>query len=46
MTSATFRLPGPLAVTVAFKSDGDLVGQPGYLFKIGSNGKYQEIPTK
>jgi branched-chain amino acid transport system substrate-binding protein len=36
----------PLAVTVAFKSNGDLVGQPGYLFKIGSDGKYQEIPPK
>jgi branched-chain amino acid transport system substrate-binding protein len=36
----------PLAVTIAFKSDGDLVGQPGYLFKIGSNGKYSEIPVK
>jgi ABC-type branched-subunit amino acid transport system substrate-binding protein len=36
----------PLAVTVAFKSNGDLVGQPGYLFKIGSNGKYTEIPNK
>ncbi|HYZ81894.1 MAG TPA: branched-chain amino acid ABC transporter substrate-binding protein [Solirubrobacteraceae bacterium] len=36
----------PLAVTIAFKSDGDLVGQPGYLFKIGSNGKYTEIPNK
>jgi len=36
----------PLAVTIAFKSNGDLVGQPGYLFKIGSNGKYTEIPAK
>jgi hypothetical protein len=43
------NIPGsqnPLAVTVAFKSNGDLVGQPGYLFKIGSDGKYQEIPAK
>jgi len=36
----------PLAVTIAFKSNGDLVGQPGYLFKIGSDGKYTEIPPK
>ena len=36
----------PLGVQVAFKSNGDLVGQPGYLFKIGSDGKYTEIPNK
>jgi branched-chain amino acid transport system substrate-binding protein len=36
----------PLAVTIAFKSNGDLVGQPGYLFKIGSDGKYSQIPNK
>ncbi|MFL5864413.1 MAG: ABC transporter substrate-binding protein, partial [Solirubrobacteraceae bacterium] len=36
----------PLAIHVAFKSDGDLVGQPGYLFKISSSGKYETIPNK
>jgi branched-chain amino acid transport system substrate-binding protein len=36
----------PLGATVAFKSNGDLVGQPGYLFKITSSGKYISIPNK
>jgi branched-chain amino acid transport system substrate-binding protein len=36
----------PLGATIAFKSDGDLVGQPGYLFKISSSGKYVSIPNK
>ena len=36
----------PLGATIAFKSDGDLVGQPGYLFKINSAGKYISIPNK
>ncbi|HTU97800.1 MAG TPA: branched-chain amino acid ABC transporter substrate-binding protein [Solirubrobacteraceae bacterium] len=36
----------PLGATIAFKSNGDLVGQPGYLFKISSSGKYQTIPNK
>jgi branched-chain amino acid transport system substrate-binding protein len=36
----------PLGVTVAFKSNGDIVGQPGYLFKISSSGKYDTIPNK
>lgn len=35
----------PLGVPVAFQSDGDLVGQPGYLFKINSAGKYIPIPN-
>ena len=36
----------PLGVQVAFKPNGDIVGQPGYLFKISSSGKYVEIPNK
>ena len=36
----------PLGIEVAFKSNGDLVGQPGYLFKIESGGKYVTIPNK
>jgi branched-chain amino acid transport system substrate-binding protein len=36
----------PLGATVAFQKDGDLVGQPGYLFKINSAGKYISIPNK
>jgi branched-chain amino acid transport system substrate-binding protein len=36
----------PLAATIAFKANGDLVGQPGYLFKIDSAGKYVSIPNK
>ncbi|HZE18440.1 MAG TPA: hypothetical protein VE197_23595, partial [Mycobacterium sp.] len=35
----------PLGVTIAFKSNGDIVGQPGYLFKIESGGKYVAIPN-
>jgi branched-chain amino acid transport system substrate-binding protein len=36
----------PLGVQVAFKPNGDIVGQPGYLFKIESGGKYVSIPNK
>src|ERR1700744_6255809 len=36
----------PLAAQIAFKPNGDLVGQPGYLFKISSSGKYETIPNK
>jgi branched-chain amino acid transport system substrate-binding protein len=36
----------PLGATVGFQKDGDLVGQPGYLFKINSAGKYISIPNK
>lgn len=36
----------PLAAHVAFKSNGDLVGQPGYLFKIAPSGKYETISNK
>jgi branched-chain amino acid transport system substrate-binding protein len=36
----------PLGVTIAFQKDGDIVGQPGYLFKIESGGKYAAIPNK
>lgn len=36
----------PLGIQIAFKSDGDLVGQPGYLFKIEAGGKYVPIPNK
>jgi branched-chain amino acid transport system substrate-binding protein len=35
----------PLGATIAFKSDGDLVGQPGFLFKIEPSGKYVSIPN-
>jgi hypothetical protein len=35
----------PLSATIAFKPNGDLVGQPGYLFKIESGGKYVAIPN-
>jgi branched-chain amino acid transport system substrate-binding protein len=36
----------PLGTTIAFQSNGDLVGQPGYLFKIDSAGKYVSVPNK
>lgn len=36
----------PLGILIAFRSNGDLVGSPGYLFKIGSKGTYVAIPTK
>jgi branched-chain amino acid transport system substrate-binding protein len=36
----------PLDVTIAFQRDGDIVGQPGYLFKIENGGKYVAIPNK
>ncbi len=36
----------PMAVNIAFKPNGDIVGQPGYLFKISSSGKYETIPNK
>jgi branched-chain amino acid transport system substrate-binding protein len=36
----------PLGATIAFKPNGDLLGQPGYLFKINSAGKYISIPNK
>jgi branched-chain amino acid transport system substrate-binding protein len=36
----------PLGAQVAFKPNGDLVGQPGYLFKISASGKYLSIPNK
>jgi branched-chain amino acid transport system substrate-binding protein len=36
----------PLGVLIAFTSSGDLVGSPGYLFKINSAGKYISIPNK
>ena len=36
----------PLGVKVAFQSNGDLVGSPGYLFKIEKDGTYKEIPPK
>jgi branched-chain amino acid transport system substrate-binding protein len=35
----------PLGVAIAFKPNGDLVGQPGYLFKISPAGKYVSIPN-
>jgi branched-chain amino acid transport system substrate-binding protein len=36
----------PLGVKLAFTSKGNLVGSPGYLFKINSAGKYVPIPNK
>ena len=36
----------PLGAQVAFKPNGDLVGQPGYLFKISASGKYESVPNK
>ena len=36
----------PLDVNIAFQRDGDIVGQPGYLFKIENGGKYVAIPNK
>jgi branched-chain amino acid transport system substrate-binding protein len=36
----------PLGAQVKFKPNGDLVGQPGFLFKISSSGKYETIPNK
>jgi branched-chain amino acid transport system substrate-binding protein len=36
----------PLGAQVAFKPNGDLVGQPGFLFKISGSGKYVTIPNK
>jgi branched-chain amino acid transport system substrate-binding protein len=35
-----------LNIPVAFDPDGNLAGNYGYLFKIGSSGAYSEIPTK
>ena len=35
----------PLGVQIAFRPNGDLVGQPGYLFKIEAGGKYVPIPN-
>jgi branched-chain amino acid transport system substrate-binding protein len=36
----------PLSIPVAFQSNGDLAGNPGFLFKINGSGKYVAIPTK
>jgi branched-chain amino acid transport system substrate-binding protein len=36
----------PLGIPIAFASNGDLNGNYGYLFKIGANGQYTEIPPK
>jgi branched-chain amino acid transport system substrate-binding protein len=36
----------PLGIPIAFKSDGDLAGNYGYLFHINGAGKYVEIPPK
>jgi branched-chain amino acid transport system substrate-binding protein len=35
----------PMGVTIAFESNGDLTGAPGYLFHINSAGKYISIPN-
>lgn len=36
----------PLGVPVSFQPNGNLTGEPGYLFKIDSAGKYNSIPNK
>jgi branched-chain amino acid transport system substrate-binding protein len=36
----------PLGIPIAFASNGNLAGNNGYLFKIGSNGAYSEINPK
>ncbi len=36
----------PLGVPISFQKNGNLTGEPGYLFKITSGGKYVEIPNK
>ena len=36
----------PLGIPIAFAADGNLAGNSGYLFKIGANGAYSEIPPK
>jgi branched-chain amino acid transport system substrate-binding protein len=36
----------PLGFLIAFQKDGDIVGPPGYLFKIENGSKYVAIPTK
>jgi len=36
----------PLGIKIAFTSHGNLVGSPGYLFKINGAGKYVSIPNK
>jgi branched-chain amino acid transport system substrate-binding protein len=38
-------MDNPMGVTVAFQPNGDLIGAPGYLFHITSNGTYAEIPN-
>jgi branched-chain amino acid transport system substrate-binding protein len=35
----------PMGVTVAFQPNGDLIGAPGYLFHITSNGTYVAVPN-
>jgi branched-chain amino acid transport system substrate-binding protein len=35
-----------LGIPISFAANGDLNGNYGYLFKIGSNGTYTEIPPK
>jgi len=36
----------PLGIPVSFAANGNLSGNPGYLFKINSSGAYVEIPPK
>jgi branched-chain amino acid transport system substrate-binding protein len=36
----------PLGIPIGFAQGGNLNGNYGYLFKIGSNGQYSEIPPK
>jgi hypothetical protein len=36
----------PMAATMAFQPNGDLVDHPGYLFHITSKGTYVQIPNK
>ncbi len=35
-----------MGVPIKFQADGDLVAKAGYLFHIGPNGNYTEIPDK
>ncbi len=36
----------PLGIQLSFASNGNLSGEPGFLFKINSAGKYESIPNK
>jgi branched-chain amino acid transport system substrate-binding protein len=36
----------PLGIKIGFQKNGNLLGSPGYLFKIEKDGTYKEIPPK